>query len=314
MAVYTKISKENLISFLNNYEIGNLEDFEGILEGVENTNYKLTTTEGKFILTIFEKRVNQEELPFFVDLQKYLSSKKIKCPMPVSDKKNQYINKIKNKNSIIMSFLHGTQLQEVLPSHCYLLGEEIARIHKETINLHLNRKNNLDQLSWNKIFVKCKQVKKNNYSDLYDTIEKELLFLQKNWPNNLPKGIIHADIFQDNVFFINNKLSGLIDFYFACNDFFAYELAICINAWCFERNNNFSLDRCNSLIDGYQSIHKLDEIEIKNLRLLLRGAAMRFLLTRLHDQLFFEADAFVKAKDPMEYYKILKFHQNNSII
>ena len=314
MAVYTSIDNQSLNVLLKNYNIGELLKYEGILEGVENTNYKITTTKNKFILTIFEKRVNEDELPFFIELQHHLSKKNIKCPSPIADKDNNYINVIKTKKFVIMSFLEGEKLYDVKPNHCLQLGEEIANIHLNTSDFTLSRKNNLDQSNWKSIFKKCQNTKNHKYSQFYKIIEDELIFLEKNWPNNLPGGVIHADIFQDNVFFIKEKLTGLIDFYFACNDYYAYELAICINAWCFNNKSKFNFDKFNSIIDGYNSLRKLNKEEYKYIRILMRGAAIRFLLTRLHDELFHPKHAFVKPKDPIEYLNILKFHQTNEVI
>ena len=313
MAVYTSIDDQNLNIFLKNYNIGELLKYEGILEGVENTNYKITTIENKFILTIFEKRVNEDELPFFIELQHHLSKKNIKCPNPIADKNNNYINVIKEKKSVIMSFLEGEKLKDVKPNHCLQLGEEIANMHLNTADFNLCRKNNLDQSNWKFILRKCQNTENKKYSQFYKLIEDELMFLEKNWPKNLPSGVIHADIFQDNVFFIKEKLTGLIDFYFACNGYYAYDLAICINAWCFD-DNKFDFDKFTSIMDGYNNLRKLNNDEYKYIQILMRGAAVRFLLTRLHDELFHPKDAFVKPKNPIEYINILKFHQTNKVV
>ena len=313
MAVYTSIDDQNLNIFLKNYNIGELLKYEGILEGVENTNYKITTIENKFILTIFEKRVNEDELPFFIELQHHLSKKNIKCPNPIADKNNNYINVIKEKKSVIMSFLEGEKLKDVKPNHCLQLGEEIANMHLNTADFNLSRKNNLDQSNWKFILRKCQNTENKKYSQFYKLIEDELMFLEKNWPKNLPSGVIHADIFQDNVFFIKEKLTGLIDFYFACNGYYAYDLAICINAWCFD-DNKFDFDKFTSIMDGYNNLRKLNNDEYKYIQILMRGAAVRFLLTRLHDELFHPKDAFVKPKNPIEYINILKFHQTNKVV
>tara|TARA_B100000965_G_scaffold404687_1_gene436226 strand:+ start:7065 stop:8078 length:1014 start_codon:yes stop_codon:yes gene_type:complete len=325
MAVYTKINKESLSNLLNNYEIGSLIDFQGIIEGVENTNYKITTLKNSYILTIFEKRVDEKDLPFFIELQNHLSNKKIRCPEPIVDKNNNFIQKIDNKKCVIMSFLEGKKIEEPTNEHCEQIGFELAKIHKNTQDFKLTRKNNLCFSKWLEIFNKCKQSslisnkifskkynhkKIKNYNDLFNPIEIELKFLKKNWPADLPKGIIHADVFKDNVFFDNNKLTGLIDFYFACNDFYAYELAICINDWCFNKDTIFEIDRYKSIINGYEKVRKLEVTEIKNMPILLRGSAMRFILTRLHDQLYHPKDALVEPKDPLEYFYFLETHQN----
>mgnify|MGYP001185395541 CR=1 FL=1 len=309
MAVYTKVTKEKLLNFLNNYNIGNLIKFEGILEGVENTNYKLTTKKNNFILTIFEKRVETHELPFFIKLQNHLFNKKIKCPQPILDNNKNFVNYIDDKSCVIMSFLEGKQIIDANLENCIQVGEELGKIHKHTKDFPLNRRNNLSNVDWKKIFQKCdkKIVKK----EMYELIENELAYLEINWPKNLPTGIIHADLFQDNVFFINQKLSGIIDFYFACTDFYAYELAICINAWCFDKNKNFNKLKYQSILKGYQTYRKLQNEETKSIQILLRGAAMRFLLTRLYDQINHPDGALVNPKDPTEYFNILNFHRMN---
>ena len=208
-----------------------------------------------------------------------------------------------------MSFLKGKKLINPTPDHCYQVGKELAKIHQHTKDFSLKRQNSLHQSHWKEIFYTCKNIKKNNYYELFDPIQKELEYLEKNWPENLPNGVIHADVFKDNVFFIENTLSGLIDFYFACNDFYAYELAISINAWCFDNKSDFNQTKYISMLKGYETVKKLTLNEIKNLPILMRGAAMRFLLTRLYDQLYHPDEAFVTPKDPLEYFTILKFHQ-----
>ena len=311
MAVYTSITKKNLESFLENYDIGTLNNFKGILEGVENTNYKIFTSKDVFILTIFEKRVNSEELPFFIQLQKYLCNKQIKCPKPIADLNNNYINNIEGKNCVIMSFLEGNKAVNVDTRHCYQVAKELAKMHIHTKEFNLTRKNSLNYLSWRNIFNNCKKINLGSYNDLIEPIEKELNYLENKWPSNLPKGVVHADIFQDNVFFKKMELSGIIDFYFACNDYYAYDLAIFINAWCFDDKLTFDADKYASILKGYEKERHLTNEEKNNLNILLRGAAMRFLLTRLFDQLNHQVEAYVQPKNPLEYLSILKFHQNN---
>tara|TARA_Y100000590_G_scaffold118259_1_gene135277 strand:+ start:1210 stop:2151 length:942 start_codon:yes stop_codon:yes gene_type:complete len=311
VAVYTSITKKNLESFLENYDIGTLNNFKGILEGVENTNYKIFTSKDVFILTIFEKRVNSEELPFFIQLQKYLCNKQIKCPKPIADLNNNYVNNIEGKNCVIMSFLEGNKAVNVDTRHCYQVAEELAKMHIHTKEFNLTRKNSLNYLSWRNIFNNCKKINLGSYNDLIDPIEKELNYLENKWPSNLPKGVVHADIFQDNVFFKKMELSGIIDFYFACNDYYAYDLAIFINAWCFDDKLTFDTDKYASILKGYEKERHLTNEEKNNLNILLRGAAMRFLLTRLFDQLNHQVEAYVQPKNPLEYLSILKFHQNN---
>ena len=314
MAVYTKIDTQLLKSFLKNYELGKLLNFEGIQEGVENSNYKLIMSTGSYILTIFEKRIDEKDLPFFILLKKHLFEKNFLCPKPISNKKNIYINKIKNKACVINTFLKGKKASSITKKHCQQLGKQIALMHINTRDFNLTRKNNLNQLCWRNLFKKFRHNQGTEYKKLFEDINREIDFLEKNWPKDLPAGIIHADLFQDNVFFYNNILSGIIDFYFACNDFYAYELAICVNAWCFNSQYEFDVNKSNALLHSYQKYRNLLETEKKAFPILLRGAAIRFLLTRLNDLIYHQEDAYVDPKNPMEYFNILHFHQNNDFL
>ena len=313
MAVYTPITKEKLSSFLKNYNIGSLENFKGVLEGVENTNYKIITSQDTFILTIFEKRVKEQELPFFIELQNHLSKKNIKCPSPISNRNDRYVNTIENKPCVLMSFLEGKKTDNSTSYHCHQIGELTAKIHLNSKDFTLTRNNGLHQKHWRDIFNKCQKSKDSRYGELYQVIEQELQYLDKKWPRNLPIGIIHGDIFPDNVFFIDSNVSGLIDFYFSCNDFYAYDLAITANAWCFDKKKSFKKENFDSLLKGYQQHVNISNDEKNHFNTLLRGAAMRFLVTRLHDQLYHPDGAMVVPKDPFEFFNILKWHQNNPI-
>jgi homoserine kinase type II len=313
MAVYTPITKEKLSSFLENYNIGTLENYKGVLEGVENTNYKIITSQDTFILTIFEKRVKEQELPFFIELQNHLSNKNIKCPSPIPNRNEQYIDTIENKPCVLMSFLEGKKIKNSTSYHCHQIGRLTAKIHLYSKDFNVTRNNGLHQKHWKDIFSKCQNSKDGQYGELYQIIEQELQYLDKKWPGNLPTGIIHGDIFPDNVFFIDNKVSGLIDFYFSCNDFYAYDLAITTNAWCFDKKKSFKKENFDSLLKGYQQHVNMSNDEKNYFNTLLRGAAMRFLVTRLHDQLYHPDGAMVVPKDPFEFFDILKWHQNNSV-
>lgn len=315
MAVFTIINANDLAKLLKNYNIGKVINFQGILEGVENTNYKITTENDIYILTIFEKRVNEKDLPFFIELQNYLTKKKIKCPKPICDKNNKFINKIKNRSCVIMSFLNGTnKINNIKQDHCYKVGELIANIHSKTKNFKLKRLNSLDLKEIKLILKKCEKINNKLYMGIINDIKKELIFLNKNWPQNIPKGIIHADVFIDNIFFKDKSISGIIDFYFSCYDFYAYELSICINAWCFNKRGFFDKKKYLSIMNGYESIRKLSKKEIASMPILLRGATIRILVTRLHDLLFHKPETFVTPKNPMEYFEILEFHRNNDLI
>ena len=308
MAVYTKLAHQEVEQFLEQYNINNFKDYKGITEGVENTNYFINTLEQDYILTIYEKRVDENDLPFFINLLSNLSENKFPCPKPIANKNNQKINKIKNKNAALVTFLNGQSKNKITSDECFEIGKITAQLHEITKKFNVSRKNNLSIESWQNIFEKTIKQK----IDLDETIIKKtknyLNFLKDNWPKNLPQGIIHADLFPDNIFFTNNKVSGIIDFYFACNDFFAYEIAICINSICFDNNSTFNMTKAKNLIDGYSSIRTLGEDEKKFLPILSMGAAMRFFLTRLHDFYHTDNKAEVKIKDPFEYFKKIEFH------
>ena len=313
MAVYTKLDKEKIGFILSNYNLGNLKKFEGIKEGIENTNYSIETDKGKYILTIYEKRVNKNDLPFFSELMLGLSNKSFICPKPISNKNNAYISDFQNKKFMIASFLEGKAKKNLSPSDCKIAGRESARLHEITKNFHFKRQNDLSVKSWRKIFDQVKDECNKIHSDLPRLIEANLNDVEKNWPNNLPTGIIHADLFNDNIFFKNNKFSGFIDFYFSCNDFYAFEIAICFNALCFDgvkQNLSFNVTKAKKFIEGYNEIRKISNEEKRSIKVLSQGAALRFLLTRVFDYINIVDGAVVKIKDPIEYLKRLEFHKN----
>jgi len=314
MAVYTSLNQSEIEVFLEQYNLGKLISYTGIVEGIENTNYKIITDKGSYILTLFEKRVDPQDLPFFLNLQKLLSDSGFQCPIPILNKKQSIINSLCEKKAIIITFLCGKKMENPQPQHCLKVGEMISKFKKITMTFNQSRKNSLNIDKWNQIFSKCLEVKKHNFIDLVLPIKNELNYLQKNWPDNLPRGIIHADLFKDNIFFQNEKISGIIDFYFSCTDFYAYELAITTNAWCFNKKHEFIKNNFSSLLKGYQKFSKLNNEEKKYFNTLLRGAAIRILVTRLHDYLFHTDGAIVVPKDPLEYFNILKWHQKNSVI
>ncbi len=313
MAVFTKLEKQDIENFLKEYSIGTLVSYEGIVEGVENTNYRITTNNHDYILTIFEKRVNPEELPFFMNLQRDLVTHGFDCPLPIENNNGTAINNLKDKSAVIISFLEGKQLQSILPLHCKEVGSMIARFTNITKSSKLMRKNSMGINMWEKIFIKCKQKGNKNYDQYLETIDKELIFLKKNWPKDLPEAIIHADLFQDNIFFKEDKISGVIDFYFSCKDFIAYEIALTINAWCFNDEIGFQHNNYLSFMEGFHKHASLNKNEISALNILLRGASLRILVTRLHDKIFHPKRALVIPKDPKEYLNILSWHQQNNI-
>ena len=314
MAVYTKFDKKDIEEILSNYSIGKLKSFKGIQEGIENTNYYLLVEEKKYILTIYEKRINQEDLPFFSKLMSGLDNKNYKCPVPIINNKNVTISNYKGKKLMIVSFLEGKAKQILTPNDCKQVGVEVARMHEITKDFKIKRSNNLSVKSWRNLFNsirgQCTKIDK----DLPKLIESNLIDVEKNWPKNLPSGIIHADLFNDNIFFQDEKFSGIIDFYFSCNDFYSFEIAICFNAFCFDGQKNnlsFNVTKAKNFIDGYSSIRKLSKEEKESIKVLSQGAALRFLLTRVFDALNTVEGAIVKIKDPLEYLKRLEFHKNS---
>ena len=312
MAVYTKISKKDISIINDNFEFEKITSFHGIKKGIENTNYLIKSKNKKYILTIFEKRVSKTEIPFFMKLMDVLNNSKINCPKPLKTKHENYLFQLKRKSACIVTFLEGRDKKILNPSDCYSIGKTIARIHLVTKKIKFKRKNSMGIKKLNSLLENIK-FKSKKYSNLKFFLRNNLNHIKKNWPKNLPKGIIHADLFVDNIFFNKNKLSGIIDFYFAANDYYMYEIAICINALCFDhRKKKFSMNKqkIRSLIKGYESIKRISLKEKKSLNILCRGAALRYLLTRLYDFSNTPKTALIKIKDPNEYYQKLLTHNN----
>ncbi len=314
MAVYTKYTQNNIEEILSNYNLGKLDQFKGIEEGIENTNYFLLANNTKFILTVYEKRVKSEDLPFFADLMTFLNKAKFKCPVPIINNQKKSLTDYNGKKLMIVSFLEGKAKENLSPSNCKSIGVEVAKMHEITKNFKIKRKNDLSIKSWRNIFESVRDKCSNIHKDLPQLIQENLSDVEKNWPKDLPQGIIHADLFHDNIFFIEDKLSGVIDFYFSCEEFYAFEIAICFNALCFDgkkSNLSFNVTKAKNFIDGYTSIRKLTDKEKASIKVLSQGAALRFLLTRVFDALNTVEGAMVKIKDPMEYLKRLEFHKNS---
>jgi homoserine kinase type II len=314
MAVYTKLYKENVEEILSNYSIGKLEEFKGIEDGIENTNYFLLVDDKKYILTIYEKRVKEKDLPFFSDLMTGLNKENFKCPVPIKNKNNKTISGYRNKSLMIVSFLEGRAKNILSPVNCEALGQEVARMHLITKNFKIQRQNDLSIGSWRKIFDQVKDKCINIHKDLPKLIESNLTDVEKNWPKDLPRGIIHADLFNDNIFFKDDKFNGIIDFYFSCNDFYALEIAICFNALCFDGSKNnlsFNVTKARKFMNGYSQLRKLNDIEKESIKVLSQGSALRFLLTRVFDAINTVEGAVVKVKDPVEYLVRLEFHKNS---
>ena len=314
MAVYTKISKKDLSIINKNFDIEKIISFHGIKKGIENTNYLLKSRNKKYILTIFEKRVLKKDIPFFMELMDVLNSSKIACPKPLKTNNKKYLIRLKNKSASIVSFLEGKDKKLLNNKDCLAIGKSIARMHLVTKKIKLNRKNSMGINSLDPLLnsIKFKSKDKSNFKIF---LKNNLKNIKKDWPKKLPIGIIHGDLFIDNIFFKKNKLSGMIDFYFAANDYFMYEIAICINALCFDnKDKKFVINKkkIKNLIKGYESIKKISLKEKNSLNTLCRGAAIRYLLTRLYDFSNTPKTALIKIKDPNEYYQKLLTHNNLS--
>ena len=309
MAVYTDISETQLADFLADYGIGALLSYKGIAEGVENSNFLLRTEAGTFILTLYEKRVNRGDLPFFVGLMEHLAERGISCPLPVHTRAGDALGELAGRPAAIFTFLEGMWTRRPSADHCRAVGAAMAGMHAAAGDFSLRRANGLALGDWRPRFESCGDRVDEIEPGLAAAIDEELSFLEASWPADLPAGIIHADLFPDNVFFLSGELSGLIDFYFACNDLLAYDLAIGLCAWCFEPDGSFNVTKGRGLIEGYASVRPLSAAEVAALPILCRGASMRFMLTRLYDWLNVPEGSFVTKKDPREYLRKLRFHR-----
>jgi len=310
MAVYTKVSDQDAEEFLQAYDLGALRELAPISQGVENSNYFLTTGQGRFVLTLYEKRVQEEDLPFFLALMEHLATKGIPAPLPVKNTAGQFLGRLCGRPAAITTFLTGSAPTRITADECAEVGHALARMHLAASDFGRKRENNLGLSGWEKLVAFTKGRADEIYYGLGKLLQKEIDYLAKHWPKNLPSGVVHTDLFPDNVFLENGKLCGVIDFYFACNDFFAYDLAVCLNAWCFETNHtSFNITKARALLKGYQEVRPLTKDEIAALPVLARGSALRFLLTRLYDWLNQQADALVRPKDPLDYLARLQFHR-----
>jgi homoserine kinase type II len=309
MAVYTDFSDEEFAAFMAGYDLGTVLSVKGIAEGVENSNYLLSTERGQFILTLYERRVDPADLPFFLGLMEHLAGRGITCPLPVHDKSGKTLGRLADRPTAIVTFLSGMWVRRPRADHCAAVGKALAGLHLSGEDFPLTRRNALSVGGWRPLFEACDGRADEIAAGLAGDISEELDQLEEYWPENLPSGVIHADLFPDNVFFLGGKLSGLIDFYFACNDMLAYDVAVCLNAWCFEPDGALNITKARALLSGYQSVRRFTPAEIDSLPTLARGAALRFLLTRLYDWLTVPEGALVVPKDPIEYYRKLRFHR-----
>ena len=310
MAVYTDVAAEDLAAFLAGYQLGELLAYKGIAEGVENSNFLLHTGRGYFVLTLYEKRVAPQDLPFFLGLMEHLAARGLNCPQPVKNRDGQVLGRLAGRPAAIVTFLDGMWIRRPSPAHCDAVGEALAQLHLAGADFPLRRTNALSVAGWRPLHRAARAKNADRVQPgLTDALAAELAELENAWPRHLPQGVIHADLFPDNVFFLHDRLSGLIDFYFACTDTLAYDLAICLNAWCFETDHSYNVTKGRALLQAYAGKRPLSTDEQRLLPLLCRGAALRFLLTRLVDWLGVPAGALVRPKDPMEYFRKLRFHQ-----
>ncbi len=309
MAVYTRVAPDDLGRFLEQYEIGPPVEFVGIRQGVENTNYRLVTPVGRFIVTIYEKRVDPGDLPFFLGLMEHLARHGLPCPLPVAGRDGAVLRTLCGKPAAIVTFLQGEVVERPTARHCESLGEALASLHLAGLSYGMKRTNALALDGWRALLQACAARADEIAPHFAQELTEELALLARAWPSQLPSGVIHADLFPDNVFFDGPRVSGLIDFYFACNDLLAYDLAVCMNAWCFDADHAFEITRARALLSGYRRVRPLGPAEISALPLLCRGSALRFLLTRLYDWLNRVDGALVQPKDPLEYRRKLRFHR-----
>jgi homoserine kinase type II len=308
MAVYTDVSDDALNEYLGGYDIGGLVAFRGIAEGVENSNFSLRTTQGDYILTLYERRVDPQDLPWFLGLMRHLAASGITCPLPVPGRDGEALRFLCGRHAAITTFLPGVWPRRVQQAHCRPLGEAVAKLHLAGQDFAPTRPNALGPQSWQGLLEKCRARAGEVQEGLAEELDRALSAILAAWPETLPKGHIHADLFPDNVFFLDGRLSGLIDFYFACTDLYAYDIAICLNAWCFEPDFAFNITRAKAFFRGYESVRPLDGAERAALPVLAQGAALRFLLTRLFDWLNTPPGAMVTRKSPLEYLRRLRFH------
>ncbi len=309
MAVYTDITEDDLKDFLTQYDVGGLTSYKGIAEGVENSNFLLHTTRDPLILTLYEKRVERSDLPFFLGLMHHLAARGLSCPLPLPRRDGNLLGELSGRPAALISFLEGMWLRKPEARHCREVGRALAELHLAGGGFELRRPNALSLEGWKTLWQKSAKRADEVEVGLQDEITAELSFLENHWPRDLPAGVIHADLFQDNVFFLGDGLSGLIDFYFACNDMLAYDVAICLNAWCFEKDGSYNITKGRALLEGYNACRPLSVLERQALPVLCRGSALRFFLTRLYDWLTTPAGALVVKKDPLEYLRKLRFHR-----
>lgn len=309
MAVYTDITDEELATLLADFDLGAPLSLKGVAEGVENSNFLLETEAGRFFLTVYERRVRADDLPFFLELLRWIASHGFPSATPIPDRHGELLKTVRGKPCAIVSFLSGLAVRRPTAAHCREAGAGLAQLHLAAAGFPRSRTNDLGQAAWSPLFSGLRKAAEELKPGLAATISSDLELLATRWPKSLPQGIIHADFFPDNVFFAGGKFAGAIDFYFACSDALAYDIAIALNAWCFEPDGSFNITSARQLVAGYESRRPLSDIERAALPVLAHGAAMRFFLTRLHDWGTTPAGALVRPKDPLEYERKLAVHR-----
>ena len=308
MAVYTEVSDEALAAFLTEYDIGTAVAFRGIAEGVENSNYALRTSRGDYILTLYERRVNPDDLPWFLGLMEHLATRGVVCPQPVHGRDGAALRRLAGRHAAITTFLPGVWPRRVRQEHCGPVGAALAQLHLAGADFAPIRRNALGPDDWGPLLERSRAGGDTVQAGLMATLDAALAAILAAWPRDLPVGHIHADLFPDNVFFLGDQVSGLIDFFFAATDILAYDVAICLNAWCFEADFSFNVTKARALLSAYDQVRPLSAAERAALPVLCQGAALRFLLTRLYDWLNTPPGAMVTPKDPLEYLRRLRFH------
>lgn len=308
MAVYTDITEAELTAFIAQYDVGDLLSYKGIAEGVENTNFLVHCEKANFILTLYEKRVNPDDLPFFLNLMEHLAQSGINCPLPVIRKDGKVLGQLAGRPAAMITFLEGVWMREPTIEHCSALGTTLAKMHGAGQDFKMQRKNSLSLDDWRPLWNRCVEARPDMDEGFRVEIETALDRLEAKWPSNLERGIIHADLFPDNVFFLGGALSGIIDFYFACSDALAYDIAVCINAWCFEADHSFNIAKGTALLEAYNAARALSDEERWAMPILCEGAALRFMLTRFYDWVTTPEGSLVVKKDPNEYIRKMQFH------
>lgn len=309
MAVYTDVTEGELEAFLKDYSVGDLLSYKGIAEGTENSNFLLHASSGSYILTLYEKRVDKADLPFFLGLMDHLAKKGVSCPLPVHRNDGEIVGTLAGRPAALITFLEGMWMRRPTVQHCREVGTALAGLHIAGMDFPLSRANSLDITGWRKLWDGARDRADEVEPGLAAEVDADFAKFTQGWPKDLPAGVIHADLFPDNVFFLGNRLSGLIDFYFACNDFYAYDLATCLNAWCFEKDYSFNLTKGSALLSAYQAVRPLSEAEREAFPMLAHGSALRFMLTRLYDWLTIPDGGLVQKRDPMEYIRRVRFHR-----